>query len=117
MTSYVIRLVSPDERESRADVATAINLLKRVQQDLPAGQFLVSSNPNARGGRGMETWSPDIADAKRFPTKDAAMECWRAQSTKVPRRPDGKPNRPMTAYSVVIEELVEPLGPTIIGAG
>lgn len=49
----------------------------------------------------------DLAEALRFPTKEAAFAAWRQQSTVMPLRPDGKPNRPLTAYSMTIEE-VEP---------
>jgi hypothetical protein len=40
--------------------------------------------------------------ALRFPTGAAALECWRRQSPTHPFRPDGEPNRPLTAFSVEI---------------
>ena len=40
--------------------------------------------------------------ALRFPNGGAALECWRTQSTRHPLRADGKPNRPLTAFSVEI---------------
>jgi len=69
------------------------------------GDYLEWSDPNAKFGLGDDRWTADIARAKRFPTFTAAMECWKAQSTLVPMRPDGKANRPMTAYSVTVEEV------------
>lgn len=45
--------------------------------------------------------------AKVFPTFEAAWEAWRAQSTRTPLRPDGKPNRPMTAMTVELEHFTE----------
>ena len=40
----------------------------------------------------------------RFVSIAEAMEYWRTVSTTVPFRPDGKPNRPLTAYTVEIEQ-------------
>ncbi len=39
------------------------------------------------------------AEAKVFPTGREALECWRLP---VGVRPDGKPNRPLTAWTVEI---------------
>jgi hypothetical protein len=47
----------------------------------------------------------DIAEAHHFPSKLHAMEVWRQQSKRVPYRPDGQPNRPLTAYTVEIIEV------------
>jgi hypothetical protein len=66
------------------------------------GEYLVEYNPNANGGRGDLKTSADRADARRFPTAGDAMEFWRQQSKRRPYRPDGKPNRPLTAFSVEI---------------
>lgn len=70
------------------------------------GRYLEWSDPDARGGRGDDRWTSDLAKAKRFPSFEAASACWQAQSTVKPMRPDGKPNRPMTAFSVTIEEVL-----------
>jgi hypothetical protein len=40
--------------------------------------------------------------AMRFPSGAAALACWQTQSTRHPLRADGKPNRPLTAFSVEI---------------
>lgn len=42
------------------------------------------------------------AQAKRFADKAEAMEAWRGVNQVEPTRPDGKPNRPLTAYTVEI---------------
>lgn len=43
-----------------------------------------------------------LAQALRFRSAAEAMMCWRLQSKTVPLRPDGKPNRPLTALTVEI---------------
>lgn len=48
---------------------------------------------------------PDPAKALRFPAFIDAAEFWKTQSTAVPFRPDGEPNRPLTAFMVAIEPL------------
>jgi hypothetical protein len=53
-------------------------------------------------GRGNTLITPDPQRAKRFETNAQAFEFWRQQSKAVPLRPDGKPNRPLTAYTVEI---------------
>jgi hypothetical protein len=40
-----------------------------------------------------------------FEDHAAAMEVWTRQSRVRPLRPDGKPNRPLTAYTISIEPL------------
>ena len=54
---------------------------------------------------GMVTMSSDRAKAKRFESAKAALEFWKRQSVTRPTRPDGRPNRPMTAYSVQVEAV------------
>jgi len=44
----------------------------------------------------------DRATAKRYPTAAQAWEVWRAQRGW---RPDGKPNRPLTAWHAAIERV------------
>jgi hypothetical protein len=46
-----------------------------------------------------------VKRAQRFPTIDAAMRYWQAQSRVVPYRPDGIVNRPLTAYHVTVERV------------
>ena len=44
----------------------------------------------------------DIDKAHLFASMEEAMETWRRQSKAVPLRPDGKPNRPLTAFTVEV---------------
>jgi hypothetical protein len=55
-------------------------------------------------GRGHAEWTKDITQAMRFPDRAAAMLAWNMQSKVKPLRDDGKPNKPLTAFTV---ELIE----------
>ena len=43
--------------------------------------------------------TPDIDKATRFPFAEA-VGLWRSVDPRIPVRPDGKPNRPFTAFSI-----------------
>lgn len=49
--------------------------------------------------------TPYQKQAKRFPDKAEAFEAWKGVNQVDPVRPDGAPNRPLSAYTVEIEEL------------
>ena len=51
-------------------------------------------------GQGIAHWTRDPAQAMTFATAAAATECYRAVPHNRPLRPDGKPNRPLTMFSV-----------------
>lgn len=51
--------------------------------------------------------TPDPAKALRFATTEEAWACWRLQSRRTPHRPDGQPNRPLTAYTITIANAPE----------
>jgi len=71
-----------------------------------AGKYLVLFDHEARTGRGGDLGCSDTADtAQRFADKSAAFDFWQRQSRLRPKRPDGKDNRPLTAYTVEIEEV------------
>jgi hypothetical protein len=46
----------------------------------------------------------DVNQAMRFADKGAAFTYAMTQSKRVPRRPDGQPNRPLTAFTLEFEE-------------
>jgi hypothetical protein len=71
----------------------------------PTGAWLESYDPSAANGRGVVAWTTDAAKAARFPSPQAAFRAWRSSPRCHPTRPDGKPNRPLTAYTVAIEPL------------
>lgn len=49
---------------------------------------------------GWTEWTGDPRLARRFNTALDVLELWRTQSRTHPIRLDGKPNRPLTAYTV-----------------
>lgn len=68
------------------------------------GQALKAFDPDARDGRGLVVWTRDRAQALRFASLGDAVETWKRQSHVRPIRPDGQPNRPLTAYNVSFED-------------
>lgn len=75
------------------------------QRDVSDGQFLKSYDPEAHDGRGEVEWTRDPKEAKRFPSFTAAYEEWQFTSVTRPMREDGKPNRPLSAYSIEVVTL------------
>jgi hypothetical protein len=71
----------------------------------PVGRYLAEFNLEYAGGVGMARWVASRAEAIRFPSMIAAYETWRKVSATRPLRGDGKPNRPLTAYSVEFEDI------------
>jgi hypothetical protein len=69
------------------------------------GAWLKSYDPEAHDGRGDATWTNDPAQAQQFASAMEAHRFWRQPSRTRPRRADGQPNRPLTAFSVSIEAL------------
>jgi hypothetical protein len=69
----------------------------------PETLYLKSYDVDANDGRGDAELTPNIHEALEFDDAVAAMQAWREQSTVQPLRLDGKPNRPLTAFTVQIE--------------
>lgn len=67
---------------------------------LPA--YLVRCDFEANGGRGEVFWTVERDKAMRFDSPGAALAYWKTQSATIPLRPDGKPNRPLTAFAAEI---------------
>jgi hypothetical protein len=103
---FVLRLIHPPGKSAIATKNSAVDLLlARIEGKPVSGPYLEWFDVDANGGRGADRWTHDLGKAMRFPSFEAAMECWRAQSTHTPLRDDGKPNRPLTAYNVSIEKV------------
>lgn len=65
-----------------------------------ADAYIVRCDVDARGGLGEVVLGPRD-QARRFPDAGAALTYWKRPSTVHPvRSTDGKPNRPLTAYTV-----------------
>lgn len=70
--------------------------------DLPVGWYLASYDANGNDGWGEAIWTEDPAKAIVFATATEAHACWSEQSRLRPLRPDGQPNCPLTAFSVLL---------------
>lgn len=70
------------------------------------GSYVQSFDVDANDGRGDLVVTFDKKNAKQFDNGGEAVEFWRQQSTVHPiRETDGKPNRPLTAYTISIERV------------
>ena len=86
-------------------VIRLIGLISGLETPLD-GQYLVEYDPRIPGsganGAPMIAHivvTPDESKAHRFPSAGEALECWkRSHGT----RPDGEPNRPLSAFSVEV---------------
>jgi len=70
-----------------------------------AGRYLVSFNFETRHGPANMITQPEIEMALRFPSSVDAIEFWNKPSTLRPVGIDGKPNQPLRAFKVEIEEV------------
>jgi hypothetical protein len=77
-----------------------ISLADGRTDGVPVGSYLASYNPEGDRGNGVATWTRDPAQAMTFPTGAAATACYRAVPLNRPLRSDGKPNRPLTKFTV-----------------
>jgi hypothetical protein len=68
-------------------------------------QFLKNFNHDAYGGQGYGEFTARPSEAKQFDSYLDAIEFWNKCSMVKPLRPDGKPNRPLTALTMIIEKL------------
>ena len=73
------------------------------------GEYLAEYDPERDGtdpnGESMIAHivtTPNPEDALHFDTGPDATECYRQVCQRNPTRPDGKPNRPLTAFTVAI---------------
>lgn len=69
---------------------------------VPEGSLLASYDPEAHAGQGEAFWTRDPSLAHVFPTAAAAWECWRQVPKARPVREDGRPNRPLTAFTIEV---------------
>jgi hypothetical protein len=72
---------------------------------VPDGTYVQDYNPDACAGYGELVATSDIQKAMRFESAGDALEFYRQQSKVRPFRPDGRPNRPLMAYTVSIENI------------
>lgn len=69
------------------------------------GEFVRDADVDAANGVGEIVTTPDPAEAMFFTSADAAWIFWQRQSATRPYRADGLPNRPLTAFHMLIEPV------------
>lgn len=72
-----------------------------------AGKYILSFDPQYPHplGIGKLELTKSIEMAQKFPNLELAMAFWKQQSPTVPLRDDGRPNRPLTAYTITFESV------------
>lgn len=88
---------------TRKVLMRSLGLVGTSPDDLGPAMWFVSQDVDAFAGLGSIKWTCDKAVAKRFDDVEQALAEWKRQSSVRPLRPDGKPNRPCTAYSITFD--------------
>lgn len=66
------------------------------------GAYIRAYDPDAHNGYGHIIGTLNVNEALTFATAGEAFALYRSISRTKPFRPDGKPNRPLTSYTVEI---------------
>jgi len=98
MSEYRMRVIGMVGWHYNSDPAT----------DLPDPCYLETYDAAYMRGRGRATFTSDPSKAMTWPTAVAVLEQWREVSPTRPIREDGRPNRPLTAYTITPEEIPAP---------
>lgn len=72
------------------------------------GKYLKEYDPDGNNGFGRIVFTEEPTEAKSFESSTELFETWGAQSTVRPLRPDGMPNRPLTAYHMEFVQIEVP---------
>lgn len=62
--------------------------------------YLKTFDPEGGGGQGIIEVTRLKKQAMKFNTQQECFEVWQKQSKTLPLRPDGKPNKPLTAFNI-----------------
>lgn len=84
-----------------------IRLSTNYPVDIPGfadDDYLASYDPNGNDGLGAFGFTPFAHQALVFASAAAAIELYNKQSDILPIRPDGRPNKPLTAFNLILEE-------------
>lgn len=76
----------------------------------PDGEYLEAFDPEAGDGWGFATFTADVGKALRFPDFPTAYRFLGTRPKSRPTRPDGKPNRPLTAFTMEFQTVPGPDG-------
>ena len=73
----------------------------------PINAWLKAFDAEAHDGLGYANFTDDFAEALHFRDVGKAMEFWRTRSKSRPLRADGRPNRPLTSFTVEVARLTD----------
>lgn len=80
-------------------------LLWAIEGREPPKIYLRSYTPDGHGGRGRIETTEHVAFAKRFDDVKAVLDEWKRPSATHPTRRDGRPNRPLSAFTIEPTEV------------
>lgn len=72
-----------------------------------AGQYLAWYDPNKESITDLGGFTKDVNKAMRFASVGEALEVWKRVREVDPIRPDGKLNRPLTAFSMEVRRIID----------
>ena len=78
-----------------------VSLADGTTEGLPVGCYLAAYDPEGNEGYGLASWTSDPDRALTFATGAEATACYRAVPQNRPLRADGRPNQPLTMFSVI----------------
>jgi hypothetical protein len=71
------------------------------------GRYLAAYDPDGMAGFGLMRTTQDPERAIHFHSVEVALETWNKASRVRPFRDDGRPNKPLTAFTVEFLSLAE----------
>lgn len=83
-------------------LGVASPLLPDISERLKSERLWIKSHKDTPCGRGNTVLTPNVEEALKFESNADALMFWRQESRSVPLRDDGRPNRPMTMFTVEI---------------
>jgi hypothetical protein len=92
---------------------TVLRLVGRIDRRPTGsdGRFVVDYDPRLTGPPALENYklvtTPDITKARGFPDRVEATDYWKQVCPNRPRRDDGRPHRPLAAFTVVLATVPE----------
>jgi hypothetical protein len=77
-----------------------MRVLGQNQRSFDEPTWLMSYDVEWMDGFGRADFTTDLAKAMRFDSARELFDVWTTQSKTCPWRPDGKPNKPLTALTI-----------------
>jgi hypothetical protein len=78
------------------------------------GKYLLRFDPDYGSGLGRAYWTDNASEAMLFKNAAEFFTFWKQESKLRPKRRDGKPNRPLTAYSITHADPAELNDPSLL---